>query len=328
MVFDETRRPRRHRACGSPASSATSRAGSACPAASGPSGRRRRCTGWCSGRTLGRARRSWPCSTSRPGDARRVDLRPGPDRRERRAVRDRVGSASSAATPRRGRRATIERRMSRSSHAAAADRHRGRRRRSRGAAKGRRSWTPAAPSSVDTPTLCYADNLTPVNACRVCVVEVEGARVARARRAHAQAEDGMKVKTDTERVQHSRKLVMEFLASSVDVELTSPDCAPVDDRVPGATRSGSARGWSRLPAGERDARGPGHHHEPDDPTVAEGVCAAGQGRQRALRARLLALHPLLQVRRGVRRRRAEHVRDRRRRTRVRCPHLHRVRRPA
>ena len=28
---------------------------------------------------------------------------------------------------------------------------------------------------VDTPTLCFADNLTPVNACRVCVVEVEGA---------------------------------------------------------------------------------------------------------------------------------------------------------
>ena len=29
---------------------------------------------------------------------------------------------------------------------------------------------------VDTPTLCYADNLTPVNACRVCVVELEGLR--------------------------------------------------------------------------------------------------------------------------------------------------------
>ena len=29
---------------------------------------------------------------------------------------------------------------------------------------------------IDTPTLCFADNLTPVNACRVCVVEVEGAR--------------------------------------------------------------------------------------------------------------------------------------------------------
>ena len=30
---------------------------------------------------------------------------------------------------------------------------------------------------ISTPTLCYADTLTPVNVCRVCVVEVEGARV-------------------------------------------------------------------------------------------------------------------------------------------------------
>jgi NADH dehydrogenase/NADH:ubiquinone oxidoreductase subunit G len=29
---------------------------------------------------------------------------------------------------------------------------------------------------IDTPTICYAENLTPVNACRVCVVEVEGNR--------------------------------------------------------------------------------------------------------------------------------------------------------
>ena len=29
---------------------------------------------------------------------------------------------------------------------------------------------------IDTPTLCYAETLTPVNACRVCVVEVEGSR--------------------------------------------------------------------------------------------------------------------------------------------------------
>ena len=29
----------------------------------------------------------------------------------------------------------------------------------------------------DIPTLCYLETLTPVNACRVCVVEVEGARV-------------------------------------------------------------------------------------------------------------------------------------------------------
>ncbi|MBO0893549.1 MAG: (2Fe-2S)-binding protein, partial [Acidimicrobiales bacterium] len=29
---------------------------------------------------------------------------------------------------------------------------------------------------VETPTLCYLENLTPVNVCRVCVVEVEGSR--------------------------------------------------------------------------------------------------------------------------------------------------------
>ena len=30
--------------------------------------------------------------------------------------------------------------------------------------------------AIETPTLCYGDTLTPVNVCRVCVVELEGAR--------------------------------------------------------------------------------------------------------------------------------------------------------
>ena len=30
---------------------------------------------------------------------------------------------------------------------------------------------------IDTPTLCYLETLTPVNVCRVCVVEVKGSRV-------------------------------------------------------------------------------------------------------------------------------------------------------
>ena len=32
-------------------------------------------------------------------------------------------------------------------------------------------------AGTDIPTLCYLETLTPVNVCRVCVVEVEGARV-------------------------------------------------------------------------------------------------------------------------------------------------------
>src|SRR5438270_10243515 len=73
---------------------------------------------------------------------------------------------------------------------------------------------------IDTPTLCQLDTLTPVNVCRVCVVELEGARVlvpACSRRVEA----GMKVRTDSERVRHSRRLVLELLASSVDMSLCS-----------------------------------------------------------------------------------------------------------
>jgi predicted molibdopterin-dependent oxidoreductase YjgC len=71
---------------------------------------------------------------------------------------------------------------------------------------------------VETPTLCYLQTLTPVNACRVCVVEVEGSRVlvpACARK----VEPGMNVKTDSDRVRLSRKLVFELLGSSVDLSL-------------------------------------------------------------------------------------------------------------
>ena len=81
----------------------------------------------------------------------------------------------------------------------------------------------------------------------------------------------MKVTTDTERVRHSRRLVMEFLASSVDVELTSPDVHRWMTEYQVRSRAVRRARWSRLPAGERDERWAGHHHEPDDPTVAETV---------------------------------------------------------
>jgi ferredoxin len=77
-----------------------------------------------------------------------------------------------------------------------------------------------ASRGIDTPTLCYLENLTPVNVCRVCVVEVTGARVlvpACSRR----VEPGMEIQTDSERVRLSRRMVLEFLASSVDLS-TAP----------------------------------------------------------------------------------------------------------
>ena len=70
-----------------------------------------------------------------------------------------------------------------------------------------------------TPTLCYGETLRPANVCRVCVVEIEGARVL-APACSRKVEAGMKVRTDSERVRLSRRLVLEFLASSVDLTTT------------------------------------------------------------------------------------------------------------
>src|ERR1700694_6086622 len=73
---------------------------------------------------------------------------------------------------------------------------------------------------IDTPTLCFNETLTPVNVCRVCVVELEGSRTL-VPACSRKAEPGMVIHTDSERVRLSRRLVLEFLASAVDVS-TAP----------------------------------------------------------------------------------------------------------
>jgi predicted molibdopterin-dependent oxidoreductase YjgC len=73
---------------------------------------------------------------------------------------------------------------------------------------------------IETPTLCFLETLTPVNVCRVCVVELEGSRTL-VPACSRKAEPGMVVHTDSERVRLSRKVVLEFLSSSVDVS-TAP----------------------------------------------------------------------------------------------------------
>lgn len=75
--------------------------------------------------------------------------------------------------------------------------------------------------AIDTPTLCYLENLTPVNVCRVCVVELTGARTL-VPACSRKVETGMEIKTDSPRVQLSRKMVLEFLSSSVDLS-TAPE---------------------------------------------------------------------------------------------------------
>jgi len=81
---------------------------------------------------------------------------------------------------------------------------------------------------VETPTLCYGDTLTPVNVCRVCVVELEGARTL-VPSCSRKAEGGMVVHTDSERVRTSRRLVLELLGSSVDLSLAPDALAYIEE---------------------------------------------------------------------------------------------------
>ncbi len=121
---------------------------------------------------------------------------------------------------------------------------------------------------IETPTLCFLDNLTPVNVCRVCVVEVEGSRVlvpACSRR----AEPGMVVATDSERVRLSRRLVLELLASSVDVS-TAPQLQSYLAAY-GAEPERFGPRAEPAAAGERDAARPGHHHPPTAEAAAATV---------------------------------------------------------
>jgi len=80
---------------------------------------------------------------------------------------------------------------------------------------------------ITIPTLCFLETLKPVNVCRLCVVEVEGARVLVPSCSRA-VEAGMIVRTRSPRVMLARRLVLELLASSVDLS-TAPGMAALLD---------------------------------------------------------------------------------------------------
>ncbi|CAM3161471.1 NAD-dependent formate dehydrogenase iron-sulfur protein [Paracoccus aminovorans] len=114
-----------------------------------------------------------------------------------------------------------------------------------------------------TPTLCYGDTLTPKNACRVCMVELEGSRVL-VPSCSRKVQPGMVVKTDSERVRHSRRLVLELLGSSVDLSTTPRIPEWMDRYGADPDRYGPRAGKSH----ERDIHEPGEHHVGDGSTAA------------------------------------------------------------
>ncbi len=71
----------------------------------------------------------------------------------------------------------------------------------------------AKEAGIHVPTLCYLKEQNEIGACRVCVVEVEGARTLQAS-CVLPVREGMVVKTNTKRVRDSRKTTTELLLAN------------------------------------------------------------------------------------------------------------------
>ena len=86
---------------------------------------------------------------------------------------------------------------------------------------------------IHIPTLCYEPRLPATAACRMCIVEVEGARKM-VPSCSAAVSDGMVVRTDTERVRAMRHLYLELLLSDHNSFCTPPcrDACPTHIKIP------------------------------------------------------------------------------------------------
>jgi len=99
----------------------------------------------------------------------------------------------------------------------------------------------AAMLGIEVPTICYHDACTSNALCRLCVVEVEKQRLLQPA-CVAQVSDNMVVHTRTQRVERSRRTILEMLDSAVDLSEAPGIQAQMDDygvdhnRFPAAER--------------------------------------------------------------------------------------------
>lgn len=73
----------------------------------------------------------------------------------------------------------------------------------------------AREAGIDIPTLCFLKDVNQIGACRMCMVEVKGAKSLVAACVYP-VNEGMEVFTNTPKVQKSRKMTLELLLSVHD----------------------------------------------------------------------------------------------------------------
>ena len=71
----------------------------------------------------------------------------------------------------------------------------------------------AQENGIDIPTLCHRPELTPIGACRICVVEVEGSRTL-VGSCHTPISQEMVISTRSPTVVETRKVIVELLLAS------------------------------------------------------------------------------------------------------------------
>ena len=82
----------------------------------------------------------------------------------------------------------------------------------------------AREQGLDIPTLCYIEDLPPMGACRLCVVEVEGSRTLVAS-CHTPIAEGMVIHTHSPKVLETRKILVELMLAS------HPDSCVICDKA-------------------------------------------------------------------------------------------------
>ena len=71
----------------------------------------------------------------------------------------------------------------------------------------------ARAAHIDIPTLCYLKGINEIGACRLCLVEVKGARGLMTA-CVTTVNEGMEIFTNTEKVRHNRKLNLQLVLST------------------------------------------------------------------------------------------------------------------
>jgi len=82
----------------------------------------------------------------------------------------------------------------------------------------------ARENGIDIPTLCYIPDLSPIGACRLCVVEVEGSKTL-VGSCHTPVAEGMVVQTHSPKVIATRRVLVELMLAS------HPDACLICDKA-------------------------------------------------------------------------------------------------